>query len=113
MELAHLAWTGVPLCRPRAARGAPARLRLLADAYGGVARARRSSGRCPSGSALAVDGIRTAVAAGDEQMRNLILLGEPERTEVALLALQERLPALRRALACATTARLRSGGAAP
>jgi 8-oxo-dGTP diphosphatase len=90
LELAHLAWNAVPLFRPVPATDAARRLGVLADAYGGVA-ARAVLAAVPERVRLAVDGIRTAVAAGDEQMRNLTLVGEPERTERALDGLLNRI----------------------
>jgi hypothetical protein len=47
---------------------------------------------------LSVDGIREAVRRGDPGMRILTLIGEPENTERALVALRERLPAIEAAL---------------
>jgi len=96
-ELAHLAWNGVPLFRPVPAAEAARRLRLVATAYGGVD-ARELLHAVPLRVQLAVDGIRTAVARGDEGMRNLLLVGEPERTENALARLLERLPGIDEAL---------------
>jgi hypothetical protein len=49
-------------------------------------------------SRIAIDGIREAVARGDEQMRSLMLVGEPERTERALDGLLRRIPDIERAL---------------
>ncbi|MGA8992818.1 MAG: NUDIX domain-containing protein [Nocardioidaceae bacterium] len=97
-ELAHLAWTGVPLFRPVPTHEAARRLRLLAAGYGGPS-ASEILAAVPARVRVAVDGIRTAVAAGDEQMRNLTLVGEPERTERALAAFLDRLPELDRSLA--------------
>jgi hypothetical protein len=97
LELAHLAWSSVPLFRPVEGEDAARRLRLVASSYGGVT-AQEVLDAVPVRVRLAVDGIRAAVAAGDEQMRNLVLLGEPERTERALGDLLDRLPAIRREL---------------
>ena len=97
LELAHLAWNGVPLFRPLPPEVAARRLEVLAASYGGPS-AREVLAAVPARARLAIDGIRTAVANGDEQMRNLTLIGEPENTERALARLEERLPAIERAL---------------
>ena len=96
-ELAHLAWNGVPLFRPMPVDDAARRLEVIAAAYGRFT-AREILTAVPVRTRLAIDGIRTAVARGDEQMRNLTLIGEPENTEVALGGLVERLPAIEAAL---------------
>jgi mutator protein MutT len=90
LELAHLAWNGVPLFRPVPAPDAARRLEAMAAAYGGVT-ARDILAAVPQRVQVAVNGIRTAVANGDEQMRNLTLVGEPERTERALAELLTRI----------------------
>lgn len=97
LELAHLAWNAVPLFRPVPATEAARRLGVLADAYGAVS-ARAVLAAVPERVGLAVDGIRTAVAAGDEQMRNLTLVGEPEGTERALAQLLPRIADIERRL---------------
>jgi len=97
LELGHLAWNGVPLFRPVPAAVAARRLRVMADAYGGVT-ARAVLDAVPERVRLAVGGIRAAVAAGDVQMRNLLLVGEPERTEQSLAALLPRIPDIEREL---------------
>jgi mutator protein MutT len=93
LELAHLAWTGVPLFRALPAEAAARRLEVVATAYGGPS-ARELLAAVPVRTQIAVDGVRTAVAQGDEQMRNLTLLGEPENTERALAAFRVRMPAI-------------------
>jgi mutator protein MutT len=97
LELAHLAWNGIPLFRPRPAAESARRLEVLAAAYGGPT-AREVLGAVPGRTRMAIDGIRDAVARGDDSMRNLALVGEPERTERALAGLLERLPAIEAAL---------------
>lgn len=97
LELAHLAWNGVPLFRAMPTAEAARRLEVLAAGHGGFT-AREILLAVPVRTQLAVDGIRTAVARGDEQMRNLTLAGEPENTERALTGLLERLPAIEAAL---------------
>jgi 8-oxo-dGTP diphosphatase len=96
-ELAVLAWNGIPLFRPIQAPDAARRLEVLAGGYGRFT-ATEILAAVPVRTQLAVDGIRTAVARGDEQMRNLALIGEPENTERALDGLRERLPAIEAAL---------------
>jgi 8-oxo-dGTP diphosphatase len=93
MELAHLAWTSVPLFRPLSGARTVARLRIVADAYGDVTAAEVLTA-VPARVQVAIDGIRGAVAAGDVGMQVLAATGEPERTERALAAFRERLPAL-------------------
>jgi 8-oxo-dGTP diphosphatase len=97
LELAHLAWNGIPLFRPRPAAESARRLQVLAAAYGGPT-AREVLAAVPGRVRLAIDGIRAAVARGDESMRNLTLVGEPERTERALAALLGRLAGIEDAL---------------
>ena len=91
MELAHTAWTAIPLFRPIAPELAARRLRVLADAYGGPS-AREILDAVPVRVQLAIDGIREAVRRGDTGMRNLAGHGEPERTEESLTGLLTRLP---------------------
>jgi 8-oxo-dGTP diphosphatase len=93
LELAHLAWNGVPLFRAVPAEVAARRLETIATSYG-AGTGRDILAAVPARVRLAVDGIRAAVTAGDEQMRNLTLLGEPERTEQALTGLLGRMPAI-------------------
>jgi 8-oxo-dGTP diphosphatase len=98
LELAHCAWNAVPLYRPIDAHRAARRLELMAASYGAFT-GREILHAVPVRVQLAVDGIRTAVAAGDVGMRNLTAVGEPERTEVALDGLRARMPGLDSALA--------------
>jgi aminoglycoside phosphotransferase (APT) family kinase protein len=97
MELAHLAWNAVPLFRPVPADQAADRLRVIADAYGGPT-ALEVLRAVPVRVRMSVDGIRDAVAAGDETMRGLTAVGEPERTERALAGLLTRIAAIEEAL---------------
>lgn len=93
LELAHSAWTAIPLFRPIDPGSAAGRLRILADAYGGPS-ARQILDAVPVRVQLAIDGIREAVRRGDEGMRNLAARGEPEGTEANLAGLLTRLPAI-------------------
>jgi len=93
LELAHCAWNSVPLFRPIAPADAARRLDLMAASYGGFT-GREILHAVPIRTQLAVDGIRAAVAVGDETMRNLTAIGEPENTERALAGLVARMPQL-------------------
>ena len=97
LELAHLAWTAVPLFRSVPADEVARRLRLLAAAYGGVD-AWELLHAVPRRVRLSVDGIRSGVAAGDPGMVNLTAAGEPGRTEAALAGFLSRLPGIEAAL---------------
>ncbi|NUR09548.1 MAG: NUDIX domain-containing protein [Nocardioidaceae bacterium] len=96
-ELAHLAWTGVPLFRERPADEVARRLRILERSY---------EGPCAAGilgavfelKRLAVDGINAWIAGGDPAGRAQAAAGEPARTEEALAALAERRPGIEEAL---------------
>jgi Ser/Thr protein kinase RdoA (MazF antagonist) len=92
-ELAHLAWTGVPLYREVPAADAARRLALLASAYGGVS-ARDVLHAVPVLKRVGVDGIRAWVAAGDPAGLAQAAVGEPARTEEALAGLVSRIPAI-------------------
>lgn len=96
-ELAVVAWNGVPLFRSMPAAEAARRVEVIAAAYGQFTAAEILAA-VPVRTQLAIDGIRTAVARGDEQMRNLTLIGEPENTERALDGLRQRLPEIEAAL---------------
>jgi Ser/Thr protein kinase RdoA (MazF antagonist) len=96
-ELAVLAWNGVPLFRAMPAAEAARRVRVLTAGYGRFT-AEELLAAVPVRIQLSVDGIREAVRRGDPTMRNLTLIGEPENTERALVALRERLPAIEAAL---------------
>lgn len=93
MELAHLAWTCVPLFRELPPARAAARLRVLATAYGGPDAAQVLAA-VPARVRVAADGIREAVRRGDQGMRALAATGEPERTEARLADLIRWLPAI-------------------
>jgi 8-oxo-dGTP diphosphatase len=97
-ELAHLAWNGVPLFRPLDPHRAARRLETIATAYGEYSAAAILAA-VPGRVQVAVDGIRTAVANGDEDMRRLTLLGEPEGTERALADLRNRIRSIEKELA--------------
>lgn len=96
-ELAHLAWTTVPLFRDVGAVEAARRLEVLAAAYGEVT-AREILDAVPGRVQTSVDGIRAAVADGDPGMTALARLGEPARTESRLAGLMERVPLIEKEL---------------
>ena len=92
-ELAHLAWTGVPLFRPVPDVDVARRLELMAYAYGGV-EARAILHAVPVLKQIGVDGIRAWIAAGDPAGLAQQAIGEPGNTERSLAALVERIPAI-------------------
>ena len=96
-ELAHLAWSGVPLYRPTPDADVARRLQLMASTYGGVD-ARAVLGAVPVLKQVGIDGIRSWITAGDPAGLAQAAVGEPARTEVALAGLVERLPAIEREL---------------
>ena len=97
-DLAFAAWNWVPLCRPVPPDQAARRLGVMAQAYGGVSPAEILAGVVPRVDKM-LDLIRRGQAVGDEGMRNLGLVGEPQRSERTLDALRQRLPAIDSALA--------------
>ena len=105
LELAHLAWNAVPLFRAAPAEETARRLEVIASAYGGT-RGADILAAVPARVRLAADGIRAAVAAGDQQMHNLALLGEPQRSERALAGLLERMPGIEETLRRASRGRV-------
>ena len=96
-ELAHLAWSGVPLYRPTPDADVARRLQLMASTYDGVD-ARAVLRAVPVLKQVGIDGIRSWITAGDPAGLAQAAVGEPERTEVALAGLVERLPAIEREL---------------
>jgi len=99
-ELAFIAWNCVPLWADIGPAAAAERLALVATGYGGfdpvqVLRA------VPLRIGIMLDGIPVAAAAGDAGMANLLALGEPERSRVALAELVERIPGIERRLTAA------------
>ncbi len=96
-ELAHLAWTAVPLFRPVPAPDAARRLELIATAYGGVG-ARDILHAVPALKRLGIACIRSWILAGDPAGVAQAAIGEPGNTERALADLLERLPAIEKEL---------------
>ena len=97
LELAFIAWNGVPLWEDVGPGRAAARLRLIVDTYGAHP-ARELLHAVPGRIRLMVDGITARAAAGDEGMANLVALGAPSDAAHALAALVDRIPAIDRAL---------------
>ncbi len=96
-ELAFLVWPSVPLYRDIGATESARRLELVASTYGRYT-AREILHAVPQRIQDSIDFIRSAVEQGDETMRNLAALGEPERTEVALADLVDRIPLIEKEL---------------
>lgn len=94
LELAHLAWSGVPLFRAIPAADAARRLVLMARACGGPTTARQILDAVPVRTQMMVEEIRQSAASGEEWVRTLVLRGEPERTERALAAMRDRMPGI-------------------
>jgi len=97
MELAFIAWNCVPLTRDVGAKQAAQRLELIASAYGGPT-ARQILDALPRRIRLMLDGIPLVAHAGDEGMRNLMNVGEPERSERTLAELMTRIPSIEKCL---------------
>jgi 8-oxo-dGTP diphosphatase len=93
-ELAHLAWTAVPLYRPVPDHVVASRLRLVAEAYGGPSAAEILNAVIPL-KEVGVAGIAAWIAAGDPAGSAQAAMGEPGRTERAIADLRARLPTLR------------------
>ncbi|CAN5550735.1 hypothetical protein BH10ACT10_BH10ACT10_26150 [soil metagenome] len=97
-ELAHIAWTGVPLFRSRPAPEVANRLELMAATYGHDVDARAILRAVPDLKRVGCDGIRGWIAAEDPAGVAQAAMGEPEGTEAALAALVNRFPAIEREL---------------
>jgi len=93
LELAQLAWSGVPLFRARPADEVARRLDLLATTYGGPS-AREVLDAVVRLKEIGIAGIRRWIADGDPAGVAQAAIGEPENTVRALRLLQERRPAI-------------------
>jgi 8-oxo-dGTP diphosphatase len=93
LELAQLAWSGVPLYRARPADEVARRLDLLATTYGGPS-AREVLDAVVRLKEIGIAGIRGWIADGDPAGAAQAAVGEPERTERALRLLLDRRPAI-------------------
>jgi hypothetical protein len=96
-ELAHIAWTTVPLYRRVPDALAVSRLHVLAAAYDGPSAREILQAVVPL-KEIVVAGIAGWIAAGDPAGAAQAAIGEPGRTERAVADLRARLPALDRAL---------------
>jgi 8-oxo-dGTP diphosphatase len=93
-DLAFVAWNTLPLAKPIPVAESARRLRLMAEAYGGID---------PTAIADAVvlrmtsagDRIEAGQRAGDPGMLNLANVGEPARMRRILARLEDRLPSIR------------------
>lgn len=96
-DLAFMAWSAVPLFRPLPVSDVARRLRLMAEAYGGVspstllAHVERRMRR-------ATETIEAGQRRGDPGMLNLATVGEPARTRSRLERLRARVPDIEAAL---------------
>lgn len=97
-ELAHLAWTSVPLFRPNPVGDIARRLEVLASAYAGPS-AVEILATVPDRVASVVAGLRAGMDAGDRSLDRLASVGEPERTAAQLEELRARMPGIEAALA--------------
>nr|MBA3524520.1 phosphotransferase [Geodermatophilaceae bacterium] len=93
LELAFIAWNGVPMWADIGTALAAHRLELIAGQYGGPS-AGAILAALPGRIQLMLDGIPLAAAAGDAGMAALVAAGEPERSRTALDELVLRMPAV-------------------
>lgn len=97
MELGLLAWTGVPLYRDLDPEAAADRVRLIADAYGGVdARDLLAAAEARVRHSAAV--VRGWIETGAPGAAGMTAAGEPERTRRGLEDWAHRRPAVEEAL---------------
>jgi aminoglycoside phosphotransferase (APT) family kinase protein len=97
LELAFIAWNGVPLWRDTGADSAAERLRIIASSYGGPD-AGQILHAVPQRIRVMLDWIPAAAAAGDAGMAHLMTAGEPDRSAQSLAGLVDRIPAIARQL---------------
>jgi hypothetical protein len=94
LELAFIAWNGVPLWSDELDPVWSAqRLELIAAAYGSFG-PRQILRAVPARIQIMLDGIPVAAAAGDAGMVRLMTTGEPGRSRATLARLVERIPAI-------------------
>jgi hypothetical protein len=91
-DIAFTAWNTAPLATPGDPAYQAARLRLMADAYGGTFTPLQLLEGAPIRAQRSARVIRAGQVAGDAGMLNLAKVGEPERTERRLKDLQRRIP---------------------
>ena len=93
IELAQLAWSGVPLYRERPAAEVARRLELLATTYAGPS-PREILDAVVQVKRIGIVGIRGWVTDGDPAGAAQAAIGEPEATELSLGALTLRRPSI-------------------
>jgi hypothetical protein len=93
-DLAFLCWSGIPLFRETPATDAAPRVRIAAEAYGGVDPATLLDAIADR-MQRASDRIAAGIERGDPGMLSLQALGEPTRTRRRVNAFVSRLPELR------------------
>jgi 8-oxo-dGTP diphosphatase len=93
LELAHVAWNCIPMWSDLPPELAAERLEILATAYGRLT-AREILHAVVPRTRLAVDAIRAGIERGDPGMLNLAAVGEPASTDLALVDLSRRVPAI-------------------
>jgi hypothetical protein len=91
-DIAFTAWNTAPLAVPMDPAYQAARLRLMADAYGGMFTPLQILEGAPIRAQRSARVIRAGQQAGDPGMLNLATVGEPGRTERRLTDLQRRIP---------------------
>lgn len=96
-DVAFLAWSAVPLYTDADPAVVARRLRLVADAYGGVDPTDVAR-HCITRMTSAGDRIAAGQTAGDPGMVSLTRIDEPGRTRARVNGLRARLPALEAAL---------------
>ncbi|WP_405060868.1 aminoglycoside phosphotransferase family protein [Kribbella sp. NBC_01505] len=97
-DLGFTAWNTAPLVVPLDPAYLAARLRLMADAYGGGVTPLQILEQAPLSAQRSARVMRFGQAAGDPGMLNLAKVGEPERTDVGVRDLFARLPEIARLL---------------
>jgi 8-oxo-dGTP diphosphatase len=93
-DLAFIAWNTLPLAKVIPVADATRRLRLMAEAYGGVDPTAIVDAVVPRMTS-AGDRIAAGQRAGDPGMLNLAKIGEPARMRRILQRLEKRLPSIR------------------
>jgi aminoglycoside phosphotransferase (APT) family kinase protein len=96
-DLAFLCWSGVPLFREIPVTDAARRVRLAAEAYGGI-RPADLLAAVADRMTRASSRIEAGILRGDPGMLALRAHGEPERTRTRVTAFVRRLPAISAAL---------------
>ena len=91
-DIAFAAWNTVPLGIPLDPAYQAARVRLMADAYGGSLTPLEILEAAPTRAERSARVIRAGQVAGDPGMLNLAKAGEPDRTERRLTDLRRRVP---------------------